>query len=252
MVFPVCGRTALTASPDDLRDLFGLDETPELAPHYNVPPSAPVHAVRVFRNHHGRKLDTLRWGLVPPWADDPKIGHRLALARVETVVTAPAFRQAIRRHRCLVAVDAFYEWQRAGRKTSRPFLIRRRDGKPFALGAIWERWRSSDGEVVESCAILTQPARPPVDAVHDRMPLVVEPASWNAWLDPALTDPADLAPLLAIRDPDLIAFAVSSRVNDPRFDEPACLEPAPEEQLGLPLGAVADRVTRSSDPSRPA
>jgi putative SOS response-associated peptidase YedK len=257
MVDPVCGRTALAASPDDLREAFGLEDTPQVSPQYNVPPSAPVHAVRVLRNRPGRRLESLRWGLVPPWADDLRVGHRLALARVETVATAPAFRGAVRHRRCLVAVDGFYEWQHAGKRTSRPFFVRRHDGKPFALAAIWERWTSNDGEVIESCAILTQPARPPVDTVHDRMPLVLEPESWDAWLDPSLVDPASLTVLLRTRDPELVAFAVSSRVNDPRFDDPACLEPATDAQLGLPLandrGTVTpSEVTPSEGPSRRA
>jgi putative SOS response-associated peptidase YedK len=229
----VCGRAALTASPDDLREAFGLDETPELAPHYNIPPSAPLHVVRTVRGRPGRRLETLRWGLVPPWASDPAIGQRLALGRVESVVAAPAFRHAIRRRRCLIAVDAFYEWQRAGTKTSQPFLLRRPDGKPFALAGVWEQWSSADGEVVESCAILTQPAQPSVAIVHDRMPVVLETGAWDAWLDPEVVDPDAIAPLLRLRTPDLVAVAVSMRVNNPRFDDPTCFEPYDEPQIGL-------------------
>jgi len=222
----MCGRTALTARPEDLRLAFGLDETPELAPHYNVPPSQPLHVVRVLRGSVGRKLEELRWGLVPFWAEDVKVGHKFALARVESVTTTPAFRKAIRTRRCLVAVDGFYEWRREGKKTSQPFFVRRPDGKPFALASVWDRWRSADGEIVESCAILTQPSRPPVDAIHDRMPLVLEPETWDRWLDPALTDVDAIAALLAPRSPELVAYAVSSHVNDPRHDDPDCLRPS--------------------------
>ncbi|MCL2449887.1 MAG: SOS response-associated peptidase, partial [Polyangiaceae bacterium] len=220
----MCGRTALTASPDELREVFDLDGTPEVEPHHNVPPSAVVHAVRVLSGRKGRHLDALRWGLVPHWATDPKIGHRLALARVESVVTAPAFRQAIRRRRCLVAVDAFYEWRRDGSR-SQPFLFRRADGKPFARAAVWERWTSADGEVIESCAIITQPARPPADAIHDRMPLVLDAGAWAAWLDPHIVSPDAIAPLVAPRAPDLVTFPVTPRVNDPRYDRPDCFAP---------------------------
>ncbi len=228
----MCGRTALTASPEDVREAFGLDRTPSLAPRYNVPPSQPLSVVRVLRGSPGRTLESLRWGLVPPWADDPKVAHKLALARVETVTKTPAFREAIRNRRCLIAVDGFYEWLREG-KMSRPFLVRRPDGKPFALAGIWERWVSRDGEVIESCAIITQPARPPVEAVHDRMPLVLERDAWDRWLDPSLTDPEKLAPLLVPRAPDLVAYEVGPRVNDPRRDDPACLAPATAEQRTL-------------------
>ncbi|MGD0530075.1 MAG: SOS response-associated peptidase [Polyangiaceae bacterium] len=216
----MCGRTALTASPDDLRDIFGLDETPTLAPHYNVPPSQPLAVVRVMRDR-GRKLELLRWGLVPSWADDAKIGHRLSLARIETAATTPAFREAVRRRRCLVVVDGFYEWKRDGENASRPYFLRRPDGAPFALAGLWDRWVSKDGEVIESCAILTQAARPPADAVHERMPVVLEKDAWDAWLDPAQ---GDVSAILAPRTPDLVTYPVTSYVNDPRHDDERCLE----------------------------
>lgn len=223
----MCGRTALTTSPADLREAFGLAEMPVLAPHYNVPPSQPVAVVRVLRGQEGRHMELLQWGLVPFWAHDPKIGHKQSLARVETVLTAPAFREAIRRRRCLVVVDGFYEWKRKGKKASQPFLLRRPDGAPFALAGVWEKWVSKDGEVLESCAIITQPARPPVDAIHDRMPLVLERDAWDRWLDHEITDPSHM---LAPRSPELVASAVSRHVNDPKHDDPACFEPPPPEE----------------------
>ena len=128
---PMCGRTALSTKPEDLREIFGLDEVPQLVPHYNVPPSRPVAAVRVLRSARGRKMELLRWGLVPSWADDPKVGHRLSLARIETAASTPAFRDAIRRRRCLVVVDGFYEWKREGKKSSHPFFVRRAGRRPL-------------------------------------------------------------------------------------------------------------------------
>jgi putative SOS response-associated peptidase YedK len=229
----MCGRTALTTSPEDLREAFGLAQTPNLVPHYNVPPSQPLAAVRVLRHDRSsfpaasgsRTLDFLRWGLVPAWAKDRKLGQKLALARTETAATTPAFRDALRRRRCLVVVDGFYEWKRSAPGRSQPFFVYRPDHAPFALAGLWERWVSTDGEVVESCAILTQPARPPVDAVHDRMPLVVERESYDRWLDPAITDRAAIEAMLAPRSPVLAATRVSPHVNDPRHDDPACMEP---------------------------
>jgi putative SOS response-associated peptidase YedK len=223
----MCGRTALTASPEDLREALGLDETPRFEPHYNVPPSQPLHVVRVMRDSPGRRLETMRWGLVPSWADDPEIGHRLALARAETALTTPAFRDALRRHRCLVAVDGFYEWKRGapakkGRAPGQPFFLRRPDGKPFTLAGVWDRWIAPDGEVVESCAILTQPARAPADTIHDRMPLVIEPGDRDAWLDAARSEPDAIAPMLAPRETALVAYSVGTYVNDPRHDDAAC------------------------------
>jgi putative SOS response-associated peptidase YedK len=228
----MCGRTALTASPEDLQEVFGLAAPPAVDPHYNVPPSQPVHVVRGGEGGGNRTLERLRWGLVPVWATDPKIGHKLALARVETVTTAPAFRDAIRKRRCLVAVDAFYEWRHEGKRAS-PFVVRRADGKPFALAGLWERWVSRDGEVIESCAILTQPARPPVDAVHDRMPLVLSAEDWNVWLDPAVTRVEAIAPLLDPRVPALALHQVSTHVNDPRHDDASCFARVEQAQRML-------------------
>ena len=144
----MCGRTSLASDPEDLREIFGLAETPRLAPHYNVPPSQPVAVVRAPRPGQGRTLELMRWDLVPFWADDPKVGHRLSLARIETVATAPAFRDAVRRHRCLVVVDGFYEWKREGKKSSQPFFVQR-PGSPALrargrLGSLGlEGWRGA-------------------------------------------------------------------------------------------------------------
>ena len=234
----MCGRTALTADPDDLREAFGLTETPRLTPRYNVPPSQPVAVLRERAPHMGmgapeRRLELLRWGLVPAWADDLKIANKLALARVETVATTRSFRDAVRNRRCLVVVSGFFEWRREGKRASQPFFVRRSDGAPFALAAMWERWISRDGEVIESCAIITQPSRHPVDAIHDRMPLVLERETWGRWLDPSPADPHELTALLEPRTPALVAYAVSPRVNDPRHDDPECLQPAKVEQLRL-------------------
>ncbi|HEY5145630.1 MAG TPA: SOS response-associated peptidase [Polyangiaceae bacterium] len=237
----MCGRAALTASPAELREVFGLDETPDIVPHYNVPPSRPLEVVRVLRGATSRKLEPLRWGLVPPWAKDPKIGSKLTLARAETVAHTGAFREAFLERRCLVAVDGFYEWKRSGKGASTPFFVCRADRKPFALAGLWSRWVSSDGEVIESCAILTQAARAPVDAIHDRMPVVLDPADWTAWLetreplDGSETAAEALEPLLVPRphDRELVSYAVGPYVNDPRHDDAGCVEPAEIAQQTL-------------------
>jgi putative SOS response-associated peptidase YedK len=222
----MCGRTALHASPDDLREIFGLDDTPEVTPRYNIPPSQPL---AILRAGPRRRLEHLRWGLIPWWAEDPKIGHRLSLARVETVATTAAFRDALRKRRCLVVVDGFFEWKSGG-PVRQPHFIRRPDHAPFALAGLWDRWVSKDGEVVESCAILTQPALPPVDQVHGRMPLVLAKDAWDRWLDPRLDD---VTALLHEGAPELVAHPVSLHVNDPRHDDPACLEPSAPAQGAL-------------------
>jgi putative SOS response-associated peptidase YedK len=241
----MCGRTALTATPEELREAFGLSETPKVAPRWNVPPSQPVAVVRVLRSPL-RTMDLMRWGLLPAWSKERAAGNKLFLARSETVGHAPAFRDALRNRRCLVVVDGFYEWKRAGSRASvarpqrsagmsasEPFFVRRDDRAPFALAGVWDRWTSSDGEVVESCAILTQVARPPVDEVHERMPLVLERDEWDRWLDATITSVESLAGLLAPHSPSLVAFPVSPHVNDPRHDDPRCFayEDPPQRSL---------------------
>jgi putative SOS response-associated peptidase YedK len=229
----MCGRAALTASPDDLREVFGLDETPEFAPHYNIPPSRPLEVVRLRKGTTSRRLDAMTWGLVPTWAKDPKIGHKLALARAETVATTNAFRDAFRWRRCLVAVDGFYEWRRQGKAPSAPFFVKRPGGGVFALAGLWSKWVSPDGEIIESCAIVTRPSSAPLDSIHDRMPVVLEREAWSLWLDPQVTEADVLAPLLAPRSAELEAYPVSPYVNDPRHDDRKCLDPATEMQQPL-------------------
>jgi putative SOS response-associated peptidase YedK len=226
----MCGRTALTASPDDLVAAFGLEEAPSIGPRYNVPPSQPLDALRTTLGP--RRLERLRWGLVPAWAKDPKLGNKLALARVETATTANAFRDAIRRRRCLVVVSGFYEWKRDG-KGSWPHFARMRDGQPFALAGVWDRWISRDGEVVESCAVLTRPALEPLDAVHDRMPLLIEPALRDRWLDAQVHDAEPLLVEAMAHAPSLVVYPVSPSVNDPRRDDPECVVRAIPPQLAL-------------------
>jgi putative SOS response-associated peptidase YedK len=224
----MCGRTALTASPEDLVAAFGLDEAPALQPRYNVPPSQPLDALRMAPGP--RRLERLRWGLVPGWASDPKIGNKLALARAETVTTASAFREAVRRRRCLVVVDGFYEWKRDG-KASWPYFAHAPGRRPFTLAGVWDRWVSRDGEVIESCAVLTRPALGPLAAVHDRMPLVIEPELRERWLDPQRHDVEPLLEEAMARSPSLVVHPVSLHVNDPQHDDPACfVEAAPRQQ----------------------
>jgi putative SOS response-associated peptidase YedK len=226
----MCGRTALTASPEDLVAALGLDEAPALAPRYNVPPSQPLDTVRAARGP--RRLERLRWGLVPAWAKDPKIGARLALARVETVTTIHAFSDSIRRRRCLVVVDGFYEWKREG-AASWPHFAHRPDRRPFTLAGLWDRWISRDGEVIESCAVLTRPALDPLAAVHDRMPLVIEPELRDRWLDPNLTEVDALIAEAMAHPPALVVYPVTPYVNDPHHDDAACLEPGAPAQQAL-------------------
>jgi putative SOS response-associated peptidase YedK len=216
----MCGRATLSTSPAELRDVFGLEAMPELVPRYNVAPSQPIAVVR-----EPHRLELLRWGL-PPAAGARGPGINV---RIETVARAPAYRASFRSRRCLVVVDGFFEWQRDG-KTSRPFLLRRPDGRPFALAGIWDRTITADGEIIDACAVVTRAAVGAVAKLHGRMPFILAPDQHDAWLDTSLHDASKL---LVPGDVDLVARAVGPLVNNPANDDPRCLEPIGEgPQLG--------------------
>lgn len=230
----MCGRYTLSAPAEVIAELFELDEVPELERRYNIAPTQEAPVVRVDPRgpEPRRRLDLLRWGLVPWWADDPSIGNRMINGRAETAAEKPAFGDLFRRHRCLVLADGFYEWRKEeGGK--QPYWIHRPDERPFAFAGLWSRWRGgperpagAEGEKLDTFTILTVDAAPEIRDLHDRMPAILDPADWSAWLDPALQDPAAVHALLARADDDhrLALRRVSRRVNKPDVDEPGCIE----------------------------
>jgi putative SOS response-associated peptidase YedK len=234
----VCGRYTLTApDPAQLRARFPIGEQVEIRPRYNVAPTDDVLAVTTDREGQPRG-ELLRWGLVPPWADSPAIGPKLINARVETVADKPAFRRAFERFRCLIIADGFYEWQRPpGGGPKQAFRITRDDGQPFAFAGLWSVWRpgdgperpSADGANIRSCSIITRPANPAVAALHDRMPVILDPATELDWLDAGTPGPV-LHELLRGLDAEHTRLQpVGPAVNDVRNDGPECLDPPAEE-----------------------
>jgi putative SOS response-associated peptidase YedK len=223
----VCGRYTLRAPGKLVADLFGLAGEPALTPRYNIAPTQPVPVIRVLRANPAtreRELVPLRWGLVPPWADDPAIGNRLINARAETVAGKPSFRAAFKYRRCLVPADGFYEWRKEGGK-KQPLYVRRKDGRPFAFAGLWERWERA-GEVIESCAIITTGANDLMGEFHDRMPVILRPEDYDLWLDPVVQEPKLVEPLLKPCPGDeLEAYPLSRLVNDARTEDPRCVEP---------------------------
>jgi putative SOS response-associated peptidase YedK len=218
----MCGRYMLTTPVDALRQLFRFKERPNLAPRYNIAPTQDVPIVRRTRDGAGRELIMVRWGLVPYWASDPKIGNRLINARGESVARTAAFREAYQRRRCLVPADGFFEWRKNG-GTRVPLLVRRRDQAPFAFAGLWERCPQPGGGVLRSCTIITCPANELVARVHDRMPVILNPDDYERWLDLSQADGRTLlAPYPAA---ELEALAVSPRVNSPQNDDPECIAP---------------------------
>lgn len=229
----MCGRYVQAASPEELRARFRAAWADALEARYNIAPTQWAPVVRVHRHTGERRIDLLAWGLIPRWAKDRKIAHRLINARAETLARKPAFRDALARRRCLVPCSGFYEWKRvAGGK--QPYYITRVDGAPFGLAGLWERWwapdgEGMDGERIDSFAIITVDANELVRELHDRMPLILAPEAYDLWLDPGVTDADALAPLLRTPGPEgYTTYPVSRLVNRPENDVPACIEPAPE------------------------
>jgi putative SOS response-associated peptidase YedK len=220
----MCGRYTQFSSHAKLVRLFGLNpaDVPDFPPRYNV---APTQVVAVVRLDDGqRAFRAMRWGLIPSWAQDPRIGNSLINARAETVASKPAFRAAFRSRRCLIPTTGFYEWVPVpGAKKKQPLHIRMRDEQPFALAGLWERWRDEDGVTVESCTIITTKANELMRGIHDRMPVILAPSDYAAWLDP--TTPPDVlqALLRPFSAEGMEAVSVGSYVSNARNEGPQCL-----------------------------
>jgi putative SOS response-associated peptidase YedK len=221
----VCGRFTLTTPPSVLARELELEAAPDLAPRFNVAPGQDV-ATLWRPPSASRALRLRRWGLVPHWARDVRIGSRLVNARAETAAEKPAFREALRLRRCLVPADGFYEWAGAGRGPRQPYHIAFADRKLFAIAGLFERWRAEAGEWLESCVLLTVAANEQIRPLHDRMPAILPRPDWEAWLDPELRDPARVGALLKPWAGEPFApRPVSRRVNRTEHDDPECLAP---------------------------
>ena len=254
----MCGRYASSRRPQDLAEEFEIDEAmvketvaEPLAADYNVAPTKEVYAVVTrppktdggSQEEQARQLRVLRWGLVPFWAKDPAIGSRMINARMETVTEKPAFRQAFAKRRCLLPADGYYEWYateqrtKAGKPVKQPFFIHPSDGSVMAMAGLYEIWRDPTRDEDDpqrfrwTCTVLTTTAEDAVGHIHDRMPLLVEPERYAAWLDPGQDDPDTLRSLLVPAAPGrLEAYPVSTSVNNVRNNGPELLEPIPVEE----------------------
>ena len=218
----MCGRYSITTNVEALRRLYGFRGAPNLQPRFNLAPTQPAPAIRL--NAAGeRELSMLRWGLIPAWAPDRSIGNRMINARAETLAEKPSFRAALQDRRCLVLADGFYEWQKQGPK-KQPYFITLADGAPFAMAGLWDRWTDrGTRETIESFTIITTAASPDLTGIHDRMPALFDSRGQEAWLAAA-----DLAVAQALLKPfpgPVSALPVSTFVNDPKNDSPACLAP---------------------------
>ena len=220
----MCGRFAQAEPLGSIIRTYFIDEArADVTPRYNVAPGGPI--LTVIREEGRRILTEILWGLVPPWAHDPAKAKTMINARAETVGSKPSFRAAFRWRRCLVPASGFYEWRREGRVRI-PHFIRPVTGGSFALGGIYETRTSSAGREVRTCAIITTQANTLMAPIHDRMPLIIAPERHAAWIDPS-TPAEEALGLLGVFPPDgMEAFPVSTMVNSPGNDSPACIEPA--------------------------
>ncbi|MGA8753140.1 SOS response-associated peptidase [Candidatus Deferrimicrobium sp.] len=223
----MCGRFTLFEPDKVLAKEFGVSGFPPRSLRYNIAPSQPIAAVRAVPTGSGRELALLRWGLIPSWSKDPAIGNRLINARAETAPEKPSFRNAFRRHRCLIPTSGFYEWLRWERG-KQPYFVRMRDSHPFAFAGLWDRWESPEEGAIETCTILTTAANAVLAPIHDRMPVILPPWEYSRWLDPSIKDPDSLAPLLVPFPPEeMLAYPVNPRVNVPSADDKGCIAPLP-------------------------
>jgi putative SOS response-associated peptidase YedK len=215
----MCGRYTLTSSPEALRGLFRYAEEPNFPQRYNVAPNQPIAIVRLVDGK--RQFALVRWGLLPSWVKDPRTFTLLINARGETVLEKPAFRAAMKRRRCLIPADGFYEWQAAGDR-KRPFYVRAKSGAPLAFAGLWETWTGPNGEELETAAIVTTRANRMLSPIHDRMPVIIPPEAFDLWLDCTNVDAQTAAALIVPAPEDLLeAYEVSTAVNRTANDGPA-------------------------------
>jgi putative SOS response-associated peptidase YedK len=250
----MCGRYAITTAPEALRALFGYVEEPDFPPRFNVAPSQPIPVVRLLEGK--RSFALLRWGLIPSWVKDPRAFSLLVNARGESVLDKPAFRNGMKRRRCLIPADGFYEWRQDGER-KRPFFVRPRDGKPVAFAGLWEAWMGPNGEEMETVCIVTTAANRTLRAIHDRMPVVIAPDAFDMWLDTARVD-AEIAAALIMPAPETLfeAYEVSTAVNRTANDSAALIAPVvssgvPSATGPAPEAASATDAGEGKTPARP-
>jgi len=219
----MCGRYRLSRRKQEIEEYFDSGPWEEdWNPRYNIAPTEFVPIIRQNPKQPIRELSLMRWGLIPSWAKDASGAASMINARSETASTKPAFRDALRLRRCLIPADGFYEWQRAG-KAKQPYCFEVSAGVLFAFAGIWDRWKSTSGNAVETCSILTTTANAATSAVHDRMPVILNRASYDLWLDPGMRDVAAAFELLKPYDARLMrSYPVSSRVNHVGNDDAEC------------------------------
>jgi putative SOS response-associated peptidase YedK len=221
----MCGRFSQQRPASELAEIFAAEPlVEEPGPRFNVAPTD--EALVVVQRDERRAITAYRWGLIPHWADSAKVGSRMFNARAETLTASPAFRDSLRRKRCIVPVEAFYEWRREG-TVRQPYTIANADGLPLALAGLWDGWRDPATDTVRrTFTIVTTTPNATMGPIHNRMPAILADDEWSTWLNPRLTDPGELLAILDTRrEPELVIRPVSRLVNDVRNDGPELVVP---------------------------
>lgn len=243
----MCARYVITSPAAAIRALFGYEEQPDFPPRYNVAPTQPIPIVRL--DDGKRSFALLRWGFVPAWVKDPRNFSLLVNARGESVLDKPSFRNAMRRRRCLIPADGFYEWHDGTPR--RPYFVRARSAAPLAFAGLWETWTGPNGEEIDSGVIVTTWANRTLAAIHDRMPVIVPSDAFDFWLDCAKVDAATAAALIVPAPDDLLeGYEVSPVVNRAANDFPALIAPAPPagDHAAQPPAAGTERKKATDRP----
>lgn len=231
----MCGRYRLTAKERYIAEHFDLDnEEVQWTPRYNIAPTQQVPVIRQDRHQLRRHFSLMRWGLIPYFASDASVGNRAINAMAETAAEKPSFRDAMKRHRCLLPADGFYEWKKLGARDKQPYNIGLSDDGIFAFAGLWDRWRQPSGEWLESCTILTTSANAVTRDVHDRMPMILRPEDYDLWLDPGTLDPRKVQDLLRPFPGTMRKYPVSARVGNPANDDAECAREAPAVEISTP------------------
>ena len=222
----MCGRYRLSRSKELLAEHFDVEPDDDWEPRYNIAPTQNIPVIRQYPEQPKRFGSRMRWGLIPVWAKDASIGFKIINVRAETIVVKPTFRDALKKQRCLIPADGFFEWRKKG-KAKTPFCFTMADDSIFAFAGIWGSWRNPEGKAIETCSIITTTPNALLIDIHDRMPVILPDDAYGLWLDPGFQKPDALCDLLKPFNPALMRrFEVSSRVNLAKYDDPECAEAA--------------------------